>query len=652
MCKSFSLLGAIIFLATPFVGASVVAESYQQRAEVELDASGQQRAEVELGSSEACPVLDTTDAQALLQFAVHRNGEAEACGETVSSRESLQGALRDLSLCDDSNKKEGLSKYEMEAVLTTLLQKLLSSESCGSTDNSTAPSGLAGFCDMGPERTVIQEDHERLIRTSDNNLPCRFFTREGLRITSLQLLMDLAKAKNTQVCTNETCIESQQAFSLHLYAVPAGRVFMFAPSFVGERFDLKHVDAPGDAPIVVETISLSPRLFEIHNFYSPTEADELIDKALNETSETMGLHRSTTGAVKGVINSKRTSDNAWDQTGATAMRLKRRCMTTLGFDEYNELLTDGLQVLRYKTNQAYNTHPDYLSDVPDNWYNYDSAGTGGNRFATILLYMSDVGTYVMNKRCGRLLSTVPRGDEITNTRLFVDENDGGETLFTKAWPHNAPEEITSMTHKDELERFRATEDAALFEHGSWEEALTAMCRTRLTTKPKKGKAVLFYSQLPNGQEDKMALHGACPVMRDSVKWAANLWVWSGPRAESKVAPRKWPVSEEELAASRPKQLQAYFYNNNKDHAMEHAQLFWGEGSFWAELGHGASAGANTFAGHECKWSVANSLIEKIAYCLDSNDLFSMPFAGTIQVNGTVVKKITIPAEPELQKYYI
>jgi hypothetical protein len=34
---------------------------------------------------------------------------------------------------------------------------------------------------------------------------------------------------------------------------------------------------------------------------------------------------------------------------------------------------------------------DYLSDSAEHWYNYDSAGTGANRFATILLYMSDVG---------------------------------------------------------------------------------------------------------------------------------------------------------------------------------------------------------------------------------------------------------------------
>jgi hypothetical protein len=43
-------------------------------------------------------------------------------------------------------------------------------------------------------------------------------------------------------------------------------------------------------------------------------------------------------------------------------------------------------------------------------HDYDSARKGGNRFATILLYMSDLGP-----------------------------EDGGETVFPKGWPPNLPE---------------------------------------------------------------------------------------------------------------------------------------------------------------------------------------------------------------------
>jgi len=32
----------------------------------------------------------------------------------------------------------------------------------------------------------------------------------------------------------------------------------------------------------------------------------------------------------------------------------------------------------------------------------------------------------------------------------------------------------------------------------------------------------FYSQYPNGEYDKFSLHGACPVLNNGTKWAANL----------------------------------------------------------------------------------------------------------------------------------
>jgi hypothetical protein len=33
-----------------------------------------------------------------------------------------------------------------------------------------------------------------------------------------------------------------------------------------------------------------------------------------------------------------------------------------------------------------------------------------------------------------------------------------------------------------------------------------------------------------GRVDEMSMHGGCPVL-SGTKWAANLWVWNGPRCE-------------------------------------------------------------------------------------------------------------------------
>lgn len=57
------------------------------------------------------------------------------------------------------------------------------------------------------------------------------------------------------------------------------------------------------------------------------------------------------------------------------------------------------------------SHMDWIDGDDSLEHDYESAAKGGNRFATILLYMSDLG-----------------------------EMDGGETVFTEAWPANVAQE--------------------------------------------------------------------------------------------------------------------------------------------------------------------------------------------------------------------
>jgi prolyl 4-hydroxylase len=47
---------------------------------------------------------------------------------------------------------------------------------------------------------------------------------------------------------------------------------------------------------------------------------------------------------------------------------------------------------------------------------------------------------------------------------------------------------------------------------------------KLYVTPELGKAVLFYSQLPDGNMDDFSQHAAEPVT-DGEKWLINLWVW-------------------------------------------------------------------------------------------------------------------------------
>ncbi len=244
--------------------------------------------------------------------------------------------------------------------------------------NYNSLSSMIKYCDMGIDRTPLQPDHSELVRVPyARSLPCHFHTREGVRVTSLRQLADLArevtnkkKTKNKKTkngdqgeCkmddeknNDQTCSSSGDGDDdnddsarkeLHLYAVSAGRVFMFAPKYVGEVFELPHVKGPEGLPVSLEVMSLTPRVFDIYNFFDRAESAAIVDKALKETSETHRMKRSSTGASGYNLNSKRTSENGFDTHGKEAMIVKHRCMDILGFDEYVESLTDGLQVLRY-----------------------------------------------------------------------------------------------------------------------------------------------------------------------------------------------------------------------------------------------------------------------------------------------------------------
>ena len=133
----------------------------------------------------------------------------------------------------------------------------------------------------------------------------------------------------------------------------------------------------------------------------------------------------------------------------------------------------------------------------------------------------------------------------------------------------------------------------------------ATCRSQLSVRPHSSRAVLFYSQHPNGEVDEDSLHGACPVLSNQ-KYAANLWVWNTPRTGFAGSPIKKKFRDEYGGASVAKDpndrsVSASFENSGKDPSMDEAELFY-ENTFWGKLGKGDPAlNINTFDTHE--WNV-------------------------------------------------
>ena len=129
----------------------------------------------------------------------------------------------------------------------------------------------------------------------------------------------------------------------------------------------------------MEVLDEDARIFMFHGFLSPEECDHII--ALAEPK----LQRSGVVADDeghSAISDIRTSAGMFlerAQDAVVADIERRIARWTLLPANHGE----GLQVLRYDASQKYDAHFDFFFDK-------NSASNGGNRYATVLTYLSDV----------------------------------------------------------------------------------------------------------------------------------------------------------------------------------------------------------------------------------------------------------------------
>lgn len=66
----------------------------------------------------------------------------------------------------------------------------------------------------------------------------------------------------------------------------------------------------------------------------------------------------------------------------------------------------------------------------------------------------------------------------------------------------------------------------MYLHDTEEGGETIFPKAKVSVKPIKGNAVLFYNCLPSGKEDNLTLHGGSPVVKGE-KWIATKWIRAG-----------------------------------------------------------------------------------------------------------------------------
>lgn len=205
----------------------------------------------------------------------------------------------------------------------------------------------------------------------------------------------------------------------------------------------------------VELISWEPRAFLYHNFLTKEECEYLINIAKPHMRKSTVVD-SETGKSKD--SRARTSSGTFLARGRDKIVRnieKRIADYTFIPIEHGE----GLQVLHYEVGQKYDSHYDYFMDE-------FNTKNGGQRLATMLMYLSDV-------------------------------EEGGETVFPSAKGN--------------------------FSAVPWWNELSDCGKKGLSIKPKRGDALLFWSMKPDTTADTSSLHGGCPVIKGD-KWSCTKWM--------------------------------------------------------------------------------------------------------------------------------
>ncbi|KAK2392687.1 putative prolyl 4-hydroxylase 3 [Trifolium repens] len=204
-----------------------------------------------------------------------------------------------------------------------------------------------------------------------------------------------------------------------------------------------------------EILSWEPRAIVYHNFLSKEECEYMINLAKPFMAKSSVVDSKTGKSTESRV---RTSSGMFLKRGQDKIiqNIERRIADFTFIPVANG---EGLQVLHYGVGEKYEPHYDYFLDA-------FNTKNGGQRVATVLMYLSDV-------------------------------EEGGETVFPAA--------------------------KANFSSVPWWNDLSECARKGLSVKPKMGDALLFWSMRPDATLDASSLHGGCPVIRGN-KWSSTKWL--------------------------------------------------------------------------------------------------------------------------------
>ncbi|OQS00094.1 hypothetical protein THRCLA_06232 [Thraustotheca clavata] len=221
-----------------------------------------------------------------------------------------------------------------------------------------------------------------------------------------------------------------------------GGQFIWPGIEVGHQRELH--DIPGLGNIKIETLSMEPLVFSVERFLKDHEIDTILELSLPHlVASTVKLQD---GDGDKPASEWRTSSQYFlpSDKSPILLDIDNRVAELVKVDITHQ---EAVQVLRYEKTQKYDHHTDYFDanfyqTAPDFLESIEYGHK--NRMITVFWYMSDVQA-------------------------------GGHTIFPRAGGQPIPSTFTD-------------------------------CSIGLKVKPQKGKVIVFYSMLPNGDLDPMSLH--------------------------------------------------------------------------------------------------------------------------------------------------
>lgn len=219
-----------------------------------------------------------------------------------------------------------------------------------------------------------------------------------------------------------------------------------------------------DLHLELKVLSCAPRVFEIQNFLSDIEVDHVLDLAAKEKFERSSVQASE-GSDGDSKSETRTSTNTWipRHTDVIIDAIYQRAADVLSMNEALLRWRHKFEIPEFQESMISIAEPLQLVHY----------GVGEKYNSHHDFTMPGL-VHLQPSRFATLL-------------LYLnDDMEGGETAFP-IW-------------------------------------INGESSDGLSVKPERGKAVLFYSLLPDGNYDQLSLHEARPVKRGE-KYLTNLWVW-------------------------------------------------------------------------------------------------------------------------------